>query len=280
MSVHTFLHNWILPPRVYRTIGQLFFEYQGVSKQERQILSKNAQFHNKYVDRRCFVIGNGKSLNEIDLSPLSKEITITMNQFYRNPITSQWQPNFLCKLDSANIYQSKGYLEELYLSYTNLSPKDGYFFHLSTKSIMESFERPQENVFYIKTSVDIKTLISTSRDWDLTGTIPGGWSTSVLGMILGMYLGCKEIYLVGMDHDWLATTTFYSHNYTHTENEDPSYLYSYTDFMKYTLKLFKGYSIIKQYAEQRGIKILNATPGGFLDIFPRVDYKELMEEKQ
>ena len=39
-----------------------------------------------------------------------------------------------------------------------------------------------------------------------------------------------------------------------------------------------SYQKIKEYAEQRGIKIYNATRGGYLEVFERVNLDELLRD--
>ena len=40
------------------------------------------EFENNHLGQRCFIIGNGPSLNRMDLSPLQNEITFGMNRIY------------------------------------------------------------------------------------------------------------------------------------------------------------------------------------------------------
>ena len=39
-----------------------------------------------------------------------------------------------------------------------------------------------------------------------------------------------------------------------------------------------AYGKLKEYAEQRGIKIYNATRGGYLEVFERVNLDDLLQE--
>ena len=41
--------------------------------------------------------------------------------------------------------------------------------------------------------------------------------------------------------------------------------------------MLKGYQMCKNYADTHGIKIYNATRGGMLEIFERVDFDSLFE---
>src|SRR5207244_3826243 len=51
--------------------------------------------------KRCFVLGNGPSLQRENLSPLAGEITFVMNSFFDNPILHEWQPTYHCLSDPA-----------------------------------------------------------------------------------------------------------------------------------------------------------------------------------
>src|SRR5689334_4044737 len=59
------------------------------------LLQRNEVFRDRHKGRRCFVIGNGPSLKEQDLSPLVDEITLVTNSFYAHPIVGDsWQPSY------------------------------------------------------------------------------------------------------------------------------------------------------------------------------------------
>ena len=273
MKIHTALHRWILPPEICKRVGQLYFDISGVNGSDRNMLIRNMQFRNKYEKRRCFIIGNGPSLNQLDLSLLKNDITIAMNRFDQHPILGAWQPNFLCMFDPAASFARPDLREQMKTVLKGVTPRDGFFFHISNKPIIESFGIGSHKVFFAKTNLDVKLLTNTDREWDLTGPVPGGWSTSVLALILAMYLGCKEIYMVGMDHNWLADKTYCTHFYQYQEEEHQTYV----EMMEYVLKVFKGYEVIKKYACQRDIRILNATPDSYLDVFPRVKYETVFQ---
>ena len=90
---------------------------------------------------------------------------------------------------------------------------------------------------------------------------------------IAVYLGFKEIYLLGVDFsfckDYKDKSNHFVENYYNknskttvvTENEQ-----------------LKAYQKAKQYAETHGIKIYNATRGGKLEVFERVDFDSLFEK--
>jgi hypothetical protein len=42
--------------------------------------------------------------------------------------------------------------------------------------------------------------------------------------------------------------------------------------MRMNLRLWKNYRALKKVAEREGVRILNATRGGYLDVFERADF--------
>jgi hypothetical protein len=277
VNFYKFLREWMLPPNVCKWAEQAYFELGvGISSEDLNTAIRNITLRSKYSGEKCFVIGNGPSLNSLDLSLLKYKRTIAMNRFDKNPALAHWQPGFLCMLDPIKTFDDPEMLKEFTEPFAGVTPKDGYVVHISMKPIVEKLGAKLYRTYFVKTSIDVKDIGDTGTEWDLTRQIPGGWSTSVLGIALAMYLGSKEIYLLGMDHNWLAEKTFYSHFYDAEDSQKQS---SYTDLMEYALKVFQGYKVVKQYADRRGIKIFNATPGSYLDIFPYVDYNTIFEEK-
>src|SRR5690349_18838408 len=49
------------------------------------LLKRNEVFRNLHKGRRCFIIGNGPSIKDQDLSPLANEITLVTNSFHVHP---------------------------------------------------------------------------------------------------------------------------------------------------------------------------------------------------
>ena len=55
--------------------------------------------------------------------------------------------------------------------------------------------------------------------------------------------------------------------------------HSYRDDLECALIIWEGYEVLNELARRKGITILNATNGGFLDVFDRVDYRELIASR-
>ena len=120
--------------------------------------------------------------------------------------------------------------------------------------------------------------------------LPRPHNIMIPSIFYSINLGYKTIYLWGTDHSWLADISvneenialinqkhFYDSETSRAttlnmdkEGRTPRKLHEI--LMKFMLA-FKGYFVLKQYAESCNVKILNATKGSFIDAFDRITIK-------
>ncbi len=271
-SVGQVVKNWVVPPGLARVMQRIGFELSlRPSVHESTILSRNAKFRNMYAGRRCFVIGNGPSLNKQDLSPLGSEITIVMNWFNRHPIIEKWKPTFYCMAEPR-----MDWAEEQLPLFLEKIEAQAYFYRMEYKEIFDKhrFVDP-EKVYYLKTSgVPLSYWPASRHSIDLARTIAGCQSTAHMALMLAVYLGCSPIYLLGLDHDWLAQPVVATHFYV--DDSDFS-MFSYKQMIEIMLRVWTIHEWIKDVARKQGVVIYNATDGGFLDVFERADYKSIIK---
>ncbi len=95
--------------------------------------------------------------------------------------------------------------------------------------------------------------------------------------------GYKRIIVTGADHSWMQTlsvtddnevVSVQPHFYSESENEEKRIRHEYRNLKLHDVVgsfavAFKSYHDIERYARKKGIEILNATPGSFIDAFRR-----------
>ncbi len=99
-------------------------------------------------------------------------------------------------------------------------------------------------------------------------------------------MGYRRIYLWGADHSWLSEISvndqnqvlinqkhFYDHQTSQGKPLDKRGVgqRNMPELLTKFVHAFNGYFVLKEYAESRGISIINATPGSYIDAFERVD---------
>ena len=245
------------------------------------LLARNEQFRNCHKGQRCFIIGNGPSLNSQDLAPLANEITFVTNYFHLHPIVSkEWQPKYYCFSDPACFdggqpLSAYNHIVSVITSGSFFVPHQAYEFLTSNEAL------PANRTYYVATCEDISS--GHSRLPDLTKTTPGAQTVVQLAVIIAMYMGCSPIYLLGLDHDWLAHggnhINFYSDEGVEEQPDGNLPGWSYHGMMDAVMTMWKIYEHQKALADSNGIKIVNCTRGGFLDVFPRARYEDVVGEQ-
>jgi hypothetical protein len=94
-------------------------------------------------------------------------------------------------------------------------------------------------------------------------------------------MGCAEIILLGCDHDYLSDLSR-ANNHFYKESDgnaaDKDHLKEFTTerwFLEYHER-WRDYRLMNSYCSLKGVKILNATDGGMLDVFPRVSLESVL----
>jgi hypothetical protein len=249
-----------------------------------ELAAPNALLRGAHAGQRCFVLCNGPSVLKQDLRLLEGELVISVSNGYHHPEFPRFRPRYHClpqvtygaltELDVVawftEMHEKLGDAE-LILNYTEepLVRQHGLF--------------PGRTVRYINLCLDPDAMTSRTIS-DLSGEIAGVQSVSVLCLMLAMYLGCRSIYLLGTDHDQFKTGEYrYFYEPTLLKGKDPTVAAdgritsSRHDEFQALARLWRQYRVMREIGERNGIAIFNATAGGALDEFPRVQFESLLQ---
>lgn len=259
------------------TIAKVIDRVLLLTKSERDILRRNKIFEDKHRGQRGFVIVNGPSLKEQDIDWLENEITFVVSGFFRHGVIKKWQPKYYGILDEfffSGSEQSHAFFKELRMVITQ-----SIFFIPIFRGYRENLKShllPRDKTFYVATAG-----LPSSRV-DFTNVVQSFQSVSAFGLSQAIYMGCNPIYLIGFDHDHLANRGMDRHFYQGgTVSGSPAALKTlaeripYDEQMKSYQKLWKNYRSLQLAAKRKEIKIYNATKGGYLDVFERIDFEQI-----
>ena len=109
-----------------------------------------------------------------------------------------------------------------------------------------------------------------------------GQSVTMINLQLAFYMGFKEVYLIGMDFSYDIPDTAKIEGLEIVSTEDdtnhfhPEYFGKGKTWHDPQLdKVLRSYSMMKLVFESGGRKIYNATHGGKLELFERIDFSTL-----
>lgn len=259
----------------FHTIRFMFFatKYHSKLKQVKSIALK----------KRCFVIGNGPSLSIEDLEKLhiNKEICFASNGICGIFDKTEWKPDVYAMHDNEAVEMVQDYLpiivkkcNYIFLSY-KLMRKNKKYVDLKDQSNVFPF-------FFYQFSRKInKNYISFSHD--ISRFIGDGCTVTCTLLQIAMYMGYKEIYLLGVDHNYNFSTNSAgeldcdSDHFEGSKNPDKPHKFSRhdIDIFEYSNK---GYELCKKEGQKCSVKIYNATRGGKLEVFERVNFDDLFDK--
>ena len=226
------------------------------------------QYRNKYQGQRCFVIGNGPSLRAEDLDTIEKngDVSFAVNKIYRIFEKTKWRPTYYTCIDVADMDMSVERLKELVRSPVFLA--DYYYANVKYDTEINYF-------CMINRIFEDSGLIFSD---DITLGVASGKTVTYAALQLACYMGFSEIYLLGVDFTWgeNGTDTHFCKDYEDEKGRELQRTVAILD----NDEIYEAYCTAKKYAQQHGIKIYNATRGGRLEVFERVEFDTLFEEKE
>ncbi len=227
----------------------------------RESRRKLAALKDSRKSERCFVIGNGPSLKNTDLSKLSSDFSIGMNRIFLAADELGFRPDILVCVNDLVVEQS---VEE----FNNLKMPKFFSWRARKWLNMDSY-----------THFLYTTYTSPRFATDIGGRVWEGATVTNVCLQLAYHLGFSEVILIGVDHSFATKGT--PNTTIQSEGDDPNH-FSAAYFGKgfrwqlpdlETSEL--AYRMARKAYEADGRRILDATVGGKLDIFEKVDYESL-----
>ncbi len=251
-------------------------------------LKKNIELKDKYNNERIFILGSGSSILLYDLKVLSNECVMTQNSFHMHNDISDINPTFHCVVP---YYQSENEISVWvdYIADMKAKMPDSLFiWGLNTKALIDKYhEDISAKSYYVRTKYDLLTLKKAKVN--ISKTIMSIPTVLTQCLSVAIYLGFKEIYLLGFDLDQICHTNdqtygrFYGMSkITETEFEKDANqrLDQETTDGWYTWWLMnKQFFLIKHFADQNNINIVNGTKGGILSYFKREPIENIVGQE-
>ncbi|MFH2104569.1 MAG: 6-hydroxymethylpterin diphosphokinase MptE-like protein [Chloroflexota bacterium] len=226
----------------------------------RQSLQHLAGLKDRYFGERCFIIGNGPSLKNTDLSRLQTEFTFGLNRIYLLYPELGFTTTFLVSINQLVMEQCAQ--EILGQQTTKFLP---WNFYPRIKGCKYA------DTIFLQTDVNRPGFTLDARR-----PIWAGATVTYIAMQLAYHMGFEQVVLVGVDHSF--ATTGKAHAEVVSQGDDPNHFspeYFGKGFRWHLPDLDTSafaYRLARQVFESNGRQIVDATIGGKLTVFPKVDY--------
>ena len=199
--------------------------------------------------QRCFLIGNGPSLSMKDLDKLKNEITFAGNRIFDVFPYTQWRPDYYFLVDKDAFF----YLDDV----INSDLSNIYLCYEAKKQVHNETQR----ITYINSSGsryvinrynDKKIFVSEKLEKEFSV----GYTVLFTAFQMAVYMGIKEIYLLGVDFDYHYTSNKYGRIMTNSVGEKSHHKlikesYSYLNYYS----VLRAWNVAKSFCKKNGIKI-------------------------
>lgn len=233
-------------------------------------LKENDHLKNKFKGQRCFIIGNGPSINRQDLTVLKDEITFVVNRFPHHELAEEINPSFYVSVDPkfASGEWGTDFIEHL----------DQKLPHVHCFLSFEGKQFVQQNGLLKNHSISVIQpnqyyCFGYNSSIDLTKGLPGKSNVTKTSLSLAIYMGVSEINLVGIDGNGLLKSD-QSHFYGH-EPQPTDQLELENDLISMSLGL-RGWRAILELCEKRDIKLRSINPETVLSALPHGTFPGLV----
>lgn len=231
----------------------------------RESIRRLAALKDIHSGKRAFVIANGPSLKHTDMSRLRNEYTFGMNRIYLMFPELGFSTTYLTVVNDLVIEQTASDLAALSL------PK-----FLAWRSRRHF----PANLPIIQLPTFLYTSYTGPRfSTDVGGRVWEGATVTNVTLQLAFHMGFQQVILIGVDHNYTAmgkpNTTVVSQG-DDPNHFSPSYFGKGFRWQLPDLETSEvGYAMAREAYRKAGREIVDATIGGKLTIFPKVEYEKL-----
>ncbi len=210
--------------------------------------------------KRCFVIGAGPSLTMEDLDAIKDEYSFGVNALILSLDKTKWRPTFYIVSDK--------------YAYEKMYPQIDAHPELNVwvaEEIDTVFSLPDWLKVYPTNLFDynickLKDKISKiAFSEDLYAAAYPAYSVIFVALQFAVYMGFKEIYLLGCDCNYRQEKQHFievEHRNTIPLNDGEKLIHIHGEF--------------KKFADSHGVKVINCTRGGMLEVYPRMPLEDVL----
>ena len=292
----------MIASKIYYKIIELkqavkFVKFRLFNRKKYALIKKNKKFKNLHLGKRCFILGNGPSLKEHDLSILANEYVFTVNQIMRHPDFQKLKTNYHFWADPIFFDINEDNPEDIELlnvmkSINTMDNKPQCFFPIEQMDFVERFKLNYSlNVNYFR--IKLPFYNKYKKKIDFTKNVPGFGTVVQWAIIMAIYMGFKEIYLLGCDTTGIVVNiksllkendeTDYSYKITKNEKIrmekafNKQSIEEYAQSFWYTLLCYRN---LYSYCKSSEIKLANCSVKTVIDTIPKVDFRKVIENEQ
>lgn len=278
-SIKKFIDEWFLPKKVRIHAQIIRDKISNRLKYGTKDFEKNEELRDIHTEDRCFVIGTGPSINKQDLTKLKDEIVIGVSGLYSHKDIKTFMPKYYVMSpvfrSHSDLYPEEVFIKRFQKMDEVLDNSTKIFLDIGDKPYVEKYGLlPNKKVYWMSYMPWDGEAI---RKIDLHN-VPQVKTASETILTVALFLGFKEIYMLGFDHDWFNARNVYfnqeeNRKFFSKKREEKEASFDSIHQMEAHATMFKKYEVF--YALKQNIFNANAYESTYVDTFPKVKFEEL-----
>jgi len=224
------------------------------------------KFKDLHRGESCFIIGNGPSLNKMDLSRLKGYHTFGLNKIYLIFKQVDLELSYHVAVNRLVIEQSLEDFRALrcpsFLSYRAARP----------------FVGKEESRFHYLAGGGPFTFSK-----DIRAPLHEGYTVTFVAMQIAYYMGFEKVYLIGVDHNFQAKGEATEEQFLAEDDQnhfDPGYFKNHHWQLPDLEASELAYHLARYFYRRDGRQVFDATFEGRLNIFPKITFEEALAGAQ
>lgn len=261
------IKDFIKNERLQRTAYNYLYAFIAMRqyRQNRDVLKKIRSLKGAFDGKRCFIIGAGPSLTVDDLEKLKNEYTFGTNRIYELFDQTDWRPTFYVNQDAELIKKFSERIKEV--------PSQYMFLPIDFKDL---FDDDRIHYFVLKHKDYYPNKAPFSKD--ISKHLSQGFTVTYGAIQIAAYLGFQEMYLIGVDHNYSIIRDAEGHIIKNMT--DSNYPKGMQDLINKgnlprVVETTIAYETAESISRQLKFRIYNATRGGKLEAFERVELDDI-----
>lgn len=265
--------KYSIPPSIWNVVRDTYDSFRRIPELpavyfhpwRRDSIKRLTALKDIHKGKRAFIIGNGPSLKQTDLSKLKNEITFGMNRFYLAFPELGFTTSYICVTNDLVIEQ---FVND--------------FLALQVPQFIAWRSRrhynPQLPINQLPAFI-YTTYTGPRFATDIRGRVWEGATVTNLALQMAYHMGIEQAILIGVDHNFASKGE--ANKTVVSEGDDPNHFLPnyFGKGVKWQLPDLDtsevGYIMAREAYKKAGREIIDATVGGKLTVFPKVNYDTL-----
>lgn len=254
---------------LYNLVTELQF---ALNTKAKKILENNKKYLNAHKDGRCFILGTGPSLGDLtenQIQQLKKENTFALNSLYKSKIGRAIFPSYYALMDN-NYWEDaahKKYLLEIAEQYSKKPPV--FITDIRAFDIFDNMQNIEKTIYLYAKKYPVGSI-----DVELHKNTYGLMNVVSVCIASAIYMGFKEIYLLGCDYNAFCN---FGRGHCYDDREELKEVsYNLAFYLKYYHITTEFHYLIAKFAKENDIRIVNLTSVSLLDAYPRAPVSSVL----